>query len=295
MKAWIALVAFTVFVGGMYYVYMGKDRTDIDLTEEKGTVNQYEVIGTSVEGREILAYRFGKGSRTFVLVGAIHGGYEWNTAILSYELIDHFTANPGVVPPNMEVVIIPVANPDGLYKVVGTSARFTPEDAPQFDYSNEIDPQGSVAAGRFNANDVDLNRNFDCEWKPNATWENTPVKAGSSAFSEPETRALRDFLLAESPEVVVFFHSANDGVYPNFCDAGPSREVLELTDLYSKASGYPFYDKFTNYEVTGAAESWLATQGISAITVELSTHKVIEFEKNLAGIKAMLGFYSETR
>jgi len=107
--------------------------------------------------------------------------------------------------------------------------------------------------------------------------------------------ALRDFLLAESPEVVVFFHSANDGVYPNFCDAGPSREVLELTDLYSKASGYPFYDKFTNYEVTGAAESWLATQGISAITVELSTHKVIEFEKNLAGIKAMLGFYSETR
>src|SRR5690606_21258112 len=37
-------------------------------------------IGTSAGGRAITARRLGSGDRVLLLVGGIHGGYEWNTA-----------------------------------------------------------------------------------------------------------------------------------------------------------------------------------------------------------------------
>ncbi|MFC1775299.1 M14 family zinc carboxypeptidase, partial [Patescibacteria group bacterium] len=158
------------------------DESDVDVSEE---VYSHEVIGASVDGRDIEAYRFGAGENKLVYIGALHGGYEWNSALLSYELIDYLTENSSAVPADIEVVVIPVANPDGLYKVVGTSTRFSAIDAPQFDFASEISLKDVVASGRFNANDVDLNRNFDCKWKADAVWRDYSVSAGTEAFSEP--------------------------------------------------------------------------------------------------------------
>jgi len=45
--------------------------------------------------------------------------------------------------------------------------------------------------------------------------------------------------------------------------------------------------------VTGDAEGWLASIGIPAITVELSTHETIEWEKNFAGIRALLDHFGK--
>ena len=55
------------------------------------------------------------------------------------------------------MTIIPVLNPDGLYKVAGTAERFTKADISK--------SQATQIAGRFNANKVDINRNFECKWK----------------------------------------------------------------------------------------------------------------------------------
>ena len=60
-------------------------------------------------------------------------------------------------------------------------------------------------------------------------------------------------------------------------------------DTYATAAGYNSVPFFDAYEVTGAVEDWLTTIGIPAITVELTTHEVIEWEKNLAGVKAVIG------
>ena len=88
------------------------------------SVDTYEVIGKSVDGRDIRAFQFGTGEKTLVYIGAIHGGYEWNSALLSYEIIDNLTANPDAVPSDLEVIVITVANPYGLNKVICTSSRF---------------------------------------------------------------------------------------------------------------------------------------------------------------------------
>ena len=144
------------------------------------------------------------------------------------------------------------------------------------------------SSGRFNAHRVDLNRNFDCKWAPTGTWKNKIVSAGSAPFSEPETRALRDYILKNKPVAVVFWHSQANAVYASECKNGILPETLSLMNTYASAAGYPAVKSFTAYEVHGDAEGWLASINIPAITVELKSHDSIEWERNLLGIKALL-------
>jgi len=295
----IALIVLVLIGGGIYYFtkdnnldYSGQPTATTTATTT--TIAEFEVIGQSVAGREIKAYRFGTGAKTVVFVGALHGGYEWNSALLSYELIDHLKANPAIIPSDVRVVVIPVANPDGLAKVMGTAERFAAADAPQFDFADEVKFSDPVVAGRFNGNGVDLNRHFDCQWQAKAVWRDYQTKAGSAAFSEPEAAALRDFLLAEKPVGVIFYHSASNGVYTSYCgQADPLPGTVKLLSAYASASGYPRYDSYPYYEVTGDAADWLSTKGIPAVTVELATHESTDWSKNLAGVKAVLSLYSQ--
>jgi hypothetical protein len=63
-------------------------------------------------------------------------------------------------------------------------------------------------------------------------------------------------------------------------------------NAYSRASGYKTSNTFDAYAVTGDAEGWMASIGIPALTVELTTHEAVEWEKNLTGAKALFGYYS---
>jgi hypothetical protein len=49
-----------------------------------------EVIGKSAQGRNITAYHYGTGSDEILFIGGIHGGYEWNTALVAYQAMDYF-------------------------------------------------------------------------------------------------------------------------------------------------------------------------------------------------------------
>ncbi|OGI64117.1 hypothetical protein A2914_00205 [Candidatus Nomurabacteria bacterium RIFCSPLOWO2_01_FULL_41_21] len=261
----------------------GEDEELLDKNLKPEVANgKNKVIGASVEGRAIEAYTFGAGATKILLVGGIHGGYEWNSVILAYKFVDYFEANPSAVPANLSVVIIPSLNPDGVFKIVGKEGRFTASDIP-----GGID----TAPGRFNANEVDLNRNFDCEWQPTSNWRSNIVSAGTSAFSEPEAKVLRDFVLANKFASVTFWHSQAGIVYASDCEAGTLPETLTLMNTYAKAAGYGAVEKFSAYKVTGDAEGWLAKIGIPSITVEFTTHDILEWEKNLAGVKALLAYY----
>ncbi len=239
-------------------------------------------IGSSVQGRAIEAYTYGTGPQHLVFVGGIHGGYEWNSVLLAYSFIDYLEQNP--VPEDLTVSVIPAANPDGLFAVVRKEGRFAAIDAST--------NSAVLAGGRFNANKVDLNRNFDCKWQPESTWRSTPVSAGTSAFSEPEARAIRDFVLAADPVAVVFWHSQANAVYASECEAGILPGTLSAMNAYATAAQYPAVSSFDAYPVTGDAEGWLASVGIPAITVELSTHESVEWERNLPGIRALMSLYS---
>ncbi len=244
-----------------------------------------EVIGTSTEGQPIKAYHYGTGDTELLFVGGIHGGYSWNTALVAYELIEHLETNPSVIPANVRVTVIPVLNPDGLAKAAGTAGRFEAAD---------VSISGAaLTATRFNANTVDLNRNFDCDWQTSGVWQNKTVSGGSAAFSEPESKAIRSYVESNDPTAVVVWYSAAGGVFASSCHNGVSAETQALTNTYAKASGYKAYQTFDFYEITGDMVNWLAKIGTPAISVLLTTHESTEWSKNRAGIEALLAYYAE--
>lgn len=254
------------------------------IVEQKDLGPKHEIIGRSVEGRAIEAYTYGSGKTHLLFVGGVHGGYEWNSVLLSYQFIDYLKENPQIIPRNLTVTVIPSANPDGVYAVVRKEGRFALADAPTV--------KNTTGLGRLNAHDVDLNRNFDCKWKPKSMWRGKVVGAGTEAFSEPEAKTIRDFVLENTPDAVIFWHSQSNAVYASECKNGILPETLVIMNTYARASGYAPIKSFDAYEITGDAEGWLASINIPAITVELQTHETVEWERNLAGIKALFGHYN---
>lgn len=244
------------------------------------------IIGRSVENRPLEAYTFGTGETDLLFVGGIHGGYEWNSILLAYEMINHLRSNPNIVPENSTVHIIPNLNPDGLFAATGLEGVF----AATAITDNSMHTSG---AGRMNARDVDLNRNFACKWAPKSTWRSKPVSAGSAAFSEPEAAALRDYVLRTTPEGVVFWHSQADNVYASECEDGVLPGTLTLMNTYARAGGYGAVPVFDAYPITGDAEGWLASIDIPAVTVELGSRTSIEWTQNLAGVEAVLQLYTK--
>lgn len=242
-------------------------------------------IGTSVENRPIVAYHFGSGAKEVLFVGGIHGGYEWNTALVAYDLMDYLKANPSAIPQNVKVTVIPVLNPDGLNKVVGTTSRFALSAVPK----NE----SATIPGRFNANNVDLNRNFDCDWQATGTWQNKTVSGGTKAFSEPESQAIQNYVNTNKPVAAIVWYSAAGGVFSSNCHEGVLAETAKLTKLYSDASKYKAYEEFNFYEITGDMVNWFAKNDIPAISVLLTNHTDTEWTKNKAGIDAILSYYGK--
>lgn len=239
------------------------------------------VAGLSVQGRQIEAYTFGSGAKEILFVGGVHGGYEWNSVLLAYQLIDHLKQDPDAVPEGLSVTVIPNANPDGVYEVVGKTGRFIAADVPA----------GTNSNGRMNAHGVDLNRNFDCNWKSEGVWQNKTVSGGTAPFSEPEAKAIRDYALTNKPVAVIFWHSKSGTVYGSGCNADMLPEATDIMNAYAKAAGYKTAPTFEGYIVNGDASDWLASVGIPAITAELTTHESTEWDKNLAGIKAVFKYY----
>ena len=233
-------------------------------------------LGYSTNLHPIEVYPFGDGPERIVFIGGIHGGYEWNTILLAYQAVDYFVENPDQVPPGTSLYIIPAANPDGQVRVVGHPGRFTAAEVGS-----------NTKPGRFNGAMVDLNRNWDCNWSPEGKWGDSDILTGTEAFSEVETRILRDFLLGLPADQVVFWHSAASAVYAAGC--GELYEpAVELASRYARVSGYVYQENFTAYAVTGDATDWLSTVGIPAITVELSSHTDLDWERNLKAILDLL-------
>lgn len=221
------------------------------------------VYGTSVNGYPLQAYRLGTGPSARALIGGIHGGYEWNTVELVSETLTHLQADHALIPPSVTLYLIPCANPDGA--AAGTDAIH----------------------GRMNGNNVDLNRNWDYHHQVTATHGTRPVYAGDVPFSEPETRALRDFIFDRDIEAVIFYHSAMSKIF-----SGVAREksaTFELAEMMSKVTGYPHAPEGVPGQITtGNSVDYLSAQGISGIEIELATRNGIDWEQNWAGVLAFL-------
>lgn len=245
---------------------------------------EVEVIGQSADGNDISAYTFGSGEKQILLVSGIHGGYSWNTSQLAYELINYLSGIKDKLT-GVRVTVIPLLNPDGLKTVFGVTGELSSALTAKV-------PANTVS-GRFNGNNVDLNRNFDCQWSETGVWQNKSVSGGDSAFSEPEAQALRSYVAKYKPTAVIAYYSSAGGVYASNCNVGVTNETKDLLRQYATAADYAMYESYDYYATTGDMANWFAKEGVPAISVLLTNHTTTELAKNRAGLMAVINAYSE--
>lgn len=126
-------------------------------------------IGRSVKGRPIEVWLLGDGPDVTLILATIHGDEPAGTPLVK-RLADHLATNRSLLV-GRRVIIIPVANPDGM-----------------------------VANTRTNSRGVDLNRNYPADnYKHNGTH-------GDKALSEPESVALHGLIERHRPARIISLH-----------------------------------------------------------------------------------------
>ncbi len=232
-----------------------------------------ESIGTSVDNREILVAKISdnalieEAEPKFFYSGQMHGD-EIVCSILFLRLIDYLLENYGLdqeitdIVNNTQIYINPLSNPDGLYT----------------DNDNTIN-----GATRYNANGVDLNRNF-------------PVPVGNQHPDDnvwqPENIAMMDF--ASQHNFVMSSNSHSGAVVVNYpwdtwSRTHPDDDWFQYVsriyaDTVQENAPSPymtdFEDGITNgyqwYQTYGNRQDWFTyDRNCREITIELSFNKTV--------------------
>ena len=152
---------------------------------------QRQTVGTSVQNRPIETIVVGRGLDTTLIIATIHGNEPAGTALV--EQLPTHLAQHGSLLHKRRVVIVPVANPDGL-----------------------------AANTRANSNSVDLNRNFAAHNRLNNS------QNGQYSLSEPESRVIANLIARYKPARIVTLHQPLNCIDYD----GPARTLAERMGQY---------------------------------------------------------------
>jgi len=194
-------------------------------------------LGRSVRGRPITAVEFGDPAarRKLLVVGCIHGDEPAGIAIARQ--LERLTPPPGT-----DVWVIENLNPDG-----------------------------TAANTRQNANGVDLNRNFPYNWQPLES-PGALMYSGPASLSEPESQLAFDFLNKVRPTISIWYHQQMDLVDLSGGDASIEQRYAGMVGLPTR--------QLTRYP--GSVTSWQndTFPGTTAFVVELPAGSLSEAAAN---------------
>ncbi len=247
--------------------------------DHPGTMKLF-TIGTSLEGRNIYAMKISDAperdeNKPGVLFLGCHHAREWISVevplLLARYLAENAVSDRAVADlvARSEVWIVPLVNPDGLEYSI---------DVYRYWRKN----RRANADGSFG---IDLNRNYGYKWGVDDIGSSpSPLSEafrGPSAFSEPETRAVRDLFLRRDFRAVVSYHSFSQSIlYPwGYADAptdrdGLLREIgLEMAGLIEAVNGRAYAcgrSAASLYLTNGDTTDWtFAASGVPSYTIEL--------------------------
>ena len=240
---------------------------------------ELEEIGKSVEGRTIQALTVGTGKKQILMDASMHAREHMTTNVLM-EMIDNYSYhyihnskfagyNVRNVLDRVRITFVPMMNPDGVTLVQGGKVS-TPR-ATLIKLNG-----GSTDFSRWKANisGVDLNRNWDVRWnglpKLAPKWE---LAKGSKPFSEPETIALRDFVLEHPFKAYITYHSSGQIMFWEYGNGkGGKAKATALVRDISKVTGYSIM-KNSQTSITAASEPWVGKKkDAPAVTMEIAPY-----------------------
>ncbi|MGE3972961.1 MAG: M14 family metallopeptidase [Bdellovibrionales bacterium] len=224
----------------------------------------YEVIGKSIEGRDIINIRIStdlpnsERKPGISIVGTHHAREHLSTEfplMLAQYLVSEFkNGNPEVqrLVRGREINIVPLVNPDGIeWDIVGGNYK-----AWRKNRRNNGD-------GSFG---VDLNRNYSYQWGTTGTSSNprSDVYKGTAPFSEPETMAIKTFLERKTNVTIqVSFHTFSELIlYPWGWTYSPLENARDLqvhktmAETMAQWNGYTPEQSSDLYTASGDTTDW---------------------------------------
>jgi len=233
-------------------------------------------IGKSVEGRDLAGVRLASPSEfdsrpTTIFMGCHHAREHLSVEVplkMARYLASQYATNARVkdMLDRTEVYIVPMINPDGAEYDIQTGSY-------QYWRKNRRD-NGSTFG-------VDLNRNYGAHFggPGSSSSPSSDTYHGPSAFSEPETQAVRDFVTARKrTTVLITFHTFSELIlwpYGWTDDQIPSdtdRRVFEtMGNKMATWNGYTAQKSSELYLASGDTTDWAyEDRKIFAYTFELS-------------------------
>ncbi|MBI4869868.1 MAG: zinc carboxypeptidase [Candidatus Wallbacteria bacterium] len=247
-------------------------------------IAKVSAIGKTGEGRDIWAIRIASGQEdgkkpAFLFTGA-HHAREWISievpmAIIG-RLVEGYATDPAVkaLVDSREVWVVPVVNPDGV-------------QYSQTQYKMWRKNRRNNGGGSFG---VDPNRNYGYKWggEGASPSPDSDTYRGPSAFSEPETQAIRDLARAKKFVSAISFHSYSELIlWPWGYINEPTRDVASFTRVgkaMAQFNNYTPEQSIELYPTTGDFDDFMYGElGVLAYTIELGTQFVPE-ESEVAGI-----------
>lgn len=231
------------------------------------TIARLDTIGTSLEGRPILAMKISdnvgvdEAEPEVLIVGCHHARELMSVEIPLYvmrRLLDGAATDPVLASlvADREIWIIPIVNPDGHAYVEAHSGG---QSDGWWRKNRRPNADGSFG--------VDLNRNYGTFWGyDNIGSSPTPasdIYRGTGPFSEPETAAIRDFMATRTFHTSLSFHSYGSLVlypwgYGRF-DTPDHPIFLALGDSMALQNGYRAGNPKSNaiYVTNGDMDDWV--------------------------------------
>lgn len=227
-----------------------------------------QIIGRSVCGNPIVALFVGSGEPRILVQCSVHAR-EWVTALLALEQIAR-----GM--PFGRAAFVPLSNPDGAALSLRGENFLRSIPACRAEFLRRVNRSGDFSQWKANANAVDCNVNFDAEWGTGAHNIRTPAPAnyiGSYPFSEPETRALRDFTLAFRPAAAVSYHTKGREIYWEFGQTGKALlRDKKIAESLAAETGYAA--KLVRGSAGGYKDWCIRALGIPSFTIEAGSDEL---------------------
>lgn len=236
-------------------------------------------IGKSTLGRDLWAVRLTKGAKGsqpskkpgIVFMGTHHAREHLSTEVpllLAKHLVDN-RADPEIARllETRDIYFIPMVNPDGVeYDIEGGKYHM---------HRKNMSKNGDGSTG------VDLNRNYAWGWGGGGASPDPgdDTYRGPSAFSEPESRAVRDFVSARpNLKVMISYHTFSELIlYPwggsdaQIPDAKSLSAFKAMAGEMARMTGYTAEQSSDLYVATGDTCDWAwGEKGVFAFTFELT-------------------------
>ena len=247
-----------------------------------------ESIGKTWEDRDIIAVSITKDidkhlqKPALFFTGTIHArewiGIELSLSFAQY-ILEHIDYDPILndILDRSTLYMVPCANPDGF--------EYSRNHFSFWRKNRRKNPDGSFG--------VDLNRNFSVGFTPNNTTTSN-VYSGPHAFSEPETIALRDFVIShENITIALDYHSQGNVFFPahNFKHED-SVDAIDLNLLASNMAEEIRKESNREYGVhmgkppvsliSGSGREFYYSKGALAIVVEVGTRNISDYKEHMS-------------